>query len=34
MEIFRNNNVTLIYVYRDKNMNEIVTVKVYSKDYK
>jgi hypothetical protein len=34
MEIFRNNNVTLIYVYRDKNMNEIVTVKVTSKDYK
>jgi hypothetical protein len=34
MEIFRNNNVTLIYVYRDKNMNEIVTVKVSSKDYR
>jgi hypothetical protein len=34
LEVFRNNNVTLNYVYRDKNLSEIVKIKVTPKDYK
>jgi hypothetical protein len=34
METFRSNNVTLSYVYRDKDMNEIIRIKVTPEDYK
>ena len=34
METFRENNVTLSYVYRDKNKNEIIRIKITPEDYK
>jgi hypothetical protein len=34
MKTFRDNNVTLSYVYRDKNMNEITRIKIAPEDYK
>jgi hypothetical protein len=34
MNVFRNNNVDLQYIYRDKNGMEIVNIEINHKDYK